>query len=128
MQKLFDGKKANIVGALESRLDRVVFLGGLAGAPRVARQLISHGHIMVNGRKVTIPSFRVRIHDVISIRPESRDLKVFEGLTEKIKKVNLPEWLKLDEKELKVECIKEPNGEDVHLSFDLNAVGQYYSR
>ena len=95
---------------------------------RVARQTISHGHIVVNGRKVTIPSYSVKIGDVISIRPESRPGKMFEELGMKLKQYEPPSWLKLDKENLKGECIKHPKSEDINVSFDINLVGQFYAR
>ncbi len=131
MAKLFQSSKdkEKIMQVLEHRLDRVVFLLGFTGSPRIARQLISHGHIMVNGRKVTVPSFHVKIGDVISIRPESQSLKLFEGLLLKLKKYSSPEWLKLFPDEIKGECVKHFTlGQASQLPFDVNIVGEFYSR
>jgi len=130
MAKLFESsnKKEKILQALEHRLDRVVFLLGFAASPRIARQLISHGHMMVNGRKVTIPSFRVKIKDVISIRPESKSSKLFEDIQLKLKKYSSPEWLKLFPDELKGECVKNFDPGQVQPPFDVNVVGEFYSR
>jgi len=121
--------KKKVLQALEHRLDRVVNLLGFAGSIRVARQLVSHGHITVNGRKVTIPSFRVKVKDVIGIREESKKLKLFEELREKLKKHNTPEWLTLvSPDEFKGQCVKEFDPEETQLSFDVNLVGEFYSR
>ncbi len=67
--------KEQILSRLEKRIDRVVFLLGLAKSPRISRQLVSHGHILVNNRKVRSPSFTVKIGDKIEIRPESKKSK-----------------------------------------------------
>ncbi len=130
MANLFKSSSAKekIMRALEHRLDRVVFLLGFAGSPRIARQLISHGHILVNGRKVTIPSFRVKIKDVVSIRPESRSLKIFEELKDTLKKHDCPEWLRLSPEEPKGECVKNFEIGQTQLPFDINIVGEFYSR
>lgn len=121
--------KKKIIQALEHRLDRVVSLLGFAGSVRVARQLVSHGHIVVNGRKVTIPSFRVKVNDVVAIRDESRRLKAFEELGDRLKKYNPPDWLELTSKEeFKGRCVKEFDPEGTQLSFDINLVGEFYSR
>lgn len=121
-------QKEKLLRALEHRLDRVVYLLGIADSPRIARQIISHGHIMVNGRKVTIPSFAVRPGDVVSIRPESKKLKLFEGLAEKFKRYIPPEWLRLHAGELKGECVKEFDPSDAELPFDVALVGEFYAR
>lgn len=121
--------KDRLLQSLEHRLDRVVFLLGLAESSRVTRQLISHGHVLVGGRKVTTPSFRVKIGDVISIRPESKKLKIFEETSDKLKKYTPPTWLKLlSIEELKGECIKLCDPGEIQFPFDINLVGEFYSR
>jgi small subunit ribosomal protein S4 len=128
MRSLFKGPLEKTIITLERRLDRVLFRLGLASSMRVARQLVSHGHITVRGRKMTIPSYSVKIGDVISIRPESRNKKMFEELQGKLKQYEPPVWLKLDKENLKGECIRYPAPEDLALPFDVNLVGQFYSR
>ncbi len=81
---------------LESRLDNIVFRMGIAGTRSLARQLVSHGHILVNNRKVRVPSAAIKIKDVIKIRPESRNKAVFSDLTDKAKNYSVPEWLSFD--------------------------------
>jgi small subunit ribosomal protein S4 len=128
MRRLFRGKKeANkVLEFLEQRLDNIVFRLGLTGSRIIARQLISHGHFLVNDRKVNIPSYRTRIGDKIVLDSNSRKLKIFEGLDLKLKKSDLPKWLKLDREKLSGELISKP--EDINLPFDLNLVVEYYSR
>lgn len=128
MRNLFKGPIERTILTLEKRLDRVVYLLGFAASLRVARQLVSHGHITVRGRKVTIPSYDVRVGDVVSIRPESRSKKLFEDLGSKLKQYDPPSWLKLDKENLKGECIKQPQLEDISLPFDTNLVNQFYAR
>jgi len=121
-------EKGKILQALEHRLDRVVFLIGFADSPRIARQLISHGHIMVNGRKVTIPSFRFSVGDTVSIRPESKKLKLFEGLNDKFKKYTPPAWLAIDAQKLEGKCVREFDMAEAQLPFDVSVVGEFYAR
>ena len=130
MTNLFKKKeKEKIMIALEHRLDRVVFLLGIAGSPRIARQLVSHGHITVNDRKVTIPSFRVKVGDVVSVRPESRKLKIFEDLTQHLKKHTPPSWLKITSVEdAKGQCVKEFSSRDAQFPFDITLVGEFFAR
>lgn len=119
--------KDKILETLEHRLDRVVFLLGFAESARIARQLVSHGHILVGGRKVTVSSFHVKVGMVVSVRPESRKKKVFEGLADRLKKHTPPEWLSLKPEEFSGTCEKQyPGGE--HLPFDINLVGEFYAR
>lgn len=128
MRNSFKRYSDKAVLVLERRLDRVVFLLGFAASPRIARQFISHGHILVNDRKVTIASYLVNIGDVITIRPQSKSLIIFEGLQAKLKKQSPPAWLKLDPVKIKGECLAKPQGDDINLPFDINLVVQFYSR
>lgn len=119
---------SEIFSILERRLDRVVYYLGFAGSPRVARQMISHGHILVNGRKVTIPSYGVTIGDTIAIRQESRQRKLFEGIAERLKQKETPPWLKLNHEKLEGECLAIPDATGIQLPFDISLVGEFYSR
>ena len=128
MQKLFkEFGRGEIFKILEKRLDRVVYLLCFVRSSRVSRQIISHGHVLVNGRKVTIPSYRVRIGDVINIRPKSRGLAIFDEAPIKLKQFSHPSWLKTDPVDFKGGCIAEPQLESKQFPFDLNLVGQFYS-
>jgi len=124
-------KKTGVVGEtiiveLERQLSNVVFRLGLAPSRVVARQLISHGHFLVNDRKVTIPSYPVKVKDVISINPSSLNLLIFKDLLTKIKKHNPPEWLSLDKEKLEGKVISLPK--NIEIPFDLNLVIDYYSK
>ena len=121
------GAPKKIVVALEKRLDRVVYLLGFAPSPRVARQLVSHGHIVVNGRKVNIPSYEVKKDNVVEIRSQSRNLKLFSEIAAQLKKHEPPKWLTLDKNKLQGTCVGEPS-EDAILTFDINLIGQFYMR
>ena len=131
MRKYFDLANASkepthiaLVRSLESRLDNVVFRSGLAGARRVAKQLVGHGHITVNGRKVTTPSYNVRIGDRIAFRAESADHQAIAFADNRFKNFEAPAWMKLDKEKKAVEVITEPR--DVEIPFDLDLVVNYY--
>lgn len=128
MQNLFKKNPDEVIKILETRLDRVVYLLGLAASIRIARQLVSHGHITVNGRKVTIPSYRVKIGDVVAIKSESRSLRIFEDLPAKLKQYEPPEWLKLDKEKKEGRCAAMPKVGDIIFPFDVDLVVQFYSR
>lgn len=113
---------------LEHRLDRVVFLLGFAKSQRIARQMITHGHILVNNKKVTIPSYYVTLHDIVSVRPESRGSGVCADLALRLKQQKPPEWLQLNVEECKGECVLNHRGGELRLPFDIDLVEQYYSR
>ncbi|MFA6365211.1 MAG: 30S ribosomal protein S4 [Candidatus Paceibacterota bacterium] len=127
--KLFETlTKEQIAARLRERLDFVVYLLGFAKSPRIARQLVSHGHIVVNGRKTNIASFHVKKGDVIQVRTESKDSKIFEGTKEYLKNLEVPKWLTVDINELKGECVAPSSTEEYQFPFDINLVGQFYSR
>jgi small subunit ribosomal protein S4 len=114
--------------ALESRLDNVVLRSGLVHARSLARQVVSHGHITVNGRKLTIPSYSVRIGDKIAIREGSSKNGLFATLGERLKDKNVPSWIKLDAEAKSVEVQGAPKVAPGESLFDLGAVIQFYKR
>ncbi len=116
-----------IVQLLERRLDNTIFRLGIAPSRSVARQLISHGHIMVNGRKHTISSYEVRVGDKLSIRPQSKGIAALKDLNpEALKKTEAPAWLRLDKEKLEGEVVSLP--QDIEVPFDVNMVVDYYSK
>ena len=115
-----------ILSILERRLDNVVYRLGLAPSRSVARQLVNHGHIFVNGRRVNIGSYQARINDVISIRPLSAVNPVFKDLNLTIKKIEAPVWLSMDKEKFEGKVLSLPK--DFSLPFDINMVVDYYSK
>lgn len=111
---------------LERRLDNVVYRLGFAPSRSVARQLVGHGHIIVNGRKVSIPSALVAVGNVIAIRPASKDHPLFKDLAEQLKKYEAPVWLALDKSTLQGKVAAMPK--DMETFFDTNLVVDYYSK
>ncbi len=115
-----------IVNALESQLSNVVFRLGLAASRTVARQLISHGHILVNARKVTFPSYSVKVGDIISINLTSKELLIFKDLPNIIKKYEPPEWLDINKEKLEGRVKSLP--QNIEIPFDVNLVVDYYNK
>lgn len=115
-----------LMGFLERRLDNVVYRLGIAPSRSVGRQLVGHGHITVNGRKTTAPSYQVKVNDVIGIRPESQHHPLFKDLAEKLAKYDAPVWLRVDEVKLEGQVISLPK--DFEVPFDVNLVVDYYSK
>ncbi len=117
-----------LIRTLEGRLDNVALRSGFAPTRQAARQLVSHGHLTVNGKIVTIPSYEVSVGDVISIREGSKKKALFATLDERLKTVKIPSWLKLnfDKKEITVDGI--PNAPESELLFNVGAVLEFYSR
>lgn len=115
-----------ILSLLERRLDNAVFRLGLAPSRSVARQLVSHGHILMNGRRTRSPSALVRVGDTIAVRPISLEISPLSSLKESIKKYEPPTWLTLDAEKFAGTVKSEPSGEDA--SFDVGLVVDYYSK
>ena len=111
---------------LETRLDNVVYRASMAYTREQARQMISHGHILVNGKKVTIPSFLVKIGDVITY--SATKSKLVAEYKDKLKDSDLPSWLLLDKKHQNVEVAHTPGVEELSQNFNIALVIQYYSR
>ena len=117
----------NMLQLLELRLDNVVYRLGLGKTRRMARQVVTHGHILVNGRKVDIPSYTVKAGDVITIRQQSAQLEMFKVLREGTSVVT-PKWLTFDAPTLtgKVEAL--PQRDDIDFELQENLIGEFYSR
>ena len=115
----------SILNQIEFRLDNVVYRLGFAPSRIMGRQLVSHGHFTVNGRKVTIPSYRVRVGDVIGIREVRKNMPLFKDLKNTLKGKK-ESWLKVNEQELTGTVTGSP--EQVDLPFNLNLVIDYYAR
>jgi small subunit ribosomal protein S4 len=113
---------------LERRLDNVVYRMGLAVARRQARQLVRHGHIAVNGRKVNIPSFQVSVGDEITVRERSRKLVVIEGAKEFASHQTAPNWLQIDRDNYTARVTALPKREDINLPVNEQLIVELYSK
>ncbi|HUC89047.1 MAG TPA: 30S ribosomal protein S4 [Candidatus Paceibacterota bacterium] len=111
---------------LETRLDNIVYRLGLAHTRRLSRQMVSHGHIILNGKKTTIPSSQVRIGDVIAVREGSRKSPLFADMDKKMKEYNLPNWLTFNIESLS--GVMQGNPKNIEGYLDLNTVLEFYSR
>lgn len=117
-----------LVGRLESRLDNVVYRLGLAKTRQMARQMVSHGHILVNGKRFTIPSHKVTKGDTITIREGSKSSVLFENMTDRHEAAGVPNWLSFDLKSLTGTMTAEPTYQPSETLFDPEQVLEYYSR
>ncbi len=117
----------NLLAALERRLDNVVYRLGLAASRAQARQIVRHGHIRVNGRKVSIPSYLVDVNDVITVRERSADAAHFKALREGTGRVT-PKWLTMDAENLKGTVVAMPQREDIDLTIQEHLIVELYSR
>jgi small subunit ribosomal protein S4 len=111
---------------LESRLDNVIYRMGLGSSRRATRQMVSHGHFIVNNHKITIPSYEVKIGDVIKVREGSKSKKIFDNLVERMKDYNPPSWVSFDPNKMEGLILAKPKNIETFL--DLNAVLEFYSR
>lgn len=119
---------ANLMERLECRLDNVVYRLGLAKTRRLARQMVAHGHIRVNGRRLNVPSHKVKEGDIISVRESSHDSVLFAELKEKHDGATVPAWLKFDVKTFTGNVTGAPVYEAAGFYFDPEQVLEYYSR
>ncbi len=117
----------NLLQLLERRLDNVVYRAGLAASRPQARQIVRHGHVLVDGHKVDIPSFLVEANQVITIRERSRDQVHFKALREGSRGI-VPKWLTFDAENLTVTVAALPAREDVDLSIQEHLIVELYSR
>jgi small subunit ribosomal protein S4 len=111
---------------LEMRLDNAIFRMGIAKTRPQARQMVSHGMIMVNGEKVNIPSYQVAVGDIVEIRANKQAKKIFADLAERQKTHNVPGWLSREEA-MKGKVVSIPQGEDLKEAFDPKLVVEFYS-
>ena len=119
----------NLLQIMECRLDNVVFRLGFAQTRRDARQLVSHAHFTVNGQKVNIPSYLVRVGDVIEVKEGSRSAACFKRLTaEDAPMVNVPQWLQRDKNALKGTVLQMPAREDIDMPIEEHLIVELYSK
>jgi len=113
---------------LETRLDNLVFHAGFALTRPAARQLVAHGHVRVNGRKVDVPSFAVRVNDVIEIKDHAKSkqiaMKNIEGSTAR----TVPDWISVDRAHLKFTLLRIPSRDEIQPIANEQAVVEFYSR
>jgi len=119
---------ALLMNRLETRLDNVVYRLGLAKTRRFARQIVSHGHIYVNGRRLNVPSHQVKAGDVITVREGSKLTNLFLNFAEAHDSVSVPNWLTFDVKNMVGTVTGSPVYEATNFMFDPELVLEYYSR
>ena len=118
---------AKLAELLERRLDNVVFRAGLASTIPGARQLVSHGHIAVNGRKVDVPSYRVRVGDVVEPTEKSKNLKPIEASLDSFG-LQRPEWLQVNEKTKQARVASLPTEDSIPFPIELPQVVEAYNK
>lgn len=131
LENLFTAKiKADdsLIRALECRLDSVVFRMGLATSLKQARKLVSHGHILLNGKKVNVASAVVKLKDKVSVSEKTLKKSYFQKLLPEMKKFKAPAWVKVDINTLEGELAAYPTAEEVALPIQISSIFEHYSK
>src|SRR6201999_249363 len=118
----------NLLALLEGRLDNVVYRAGLARTRRHARQLVSHGHFVVNGQKVDIPSYRVAQHDIIDVKPKSLETTPFLIARETLGDRPVPAWLQMVPSRLRVLVHQLPERAQIDIPVSEQLIVELYSK
>ena len=117
-----------LIRKLESRLDNVVYRAGLASSRTQARQIVSHGHFFVNGKKVDVPSVSVKKGDVISVRENSRKKAFFENISPVFKKHKAPSWMETNAEKMEAKITGQPTLLEAAPPVEISAIFEFYSR
>ncbi len=125
-QKMHGIAGENLLMLLESRLDNIVYRLGMARTRRAARQVVNHGHILVNGKKVDIPSFRVMPGDVVSVKENSMNHPAILAAVED--KVNVPAYLEFDPKKLTGKYVRYPERSELNSEIQEQLIVEFYNR
>ena len=120
----------NLLDYLERRADNVVYRAGFATTRRQARQLVSHGHFTLNGKRINIPSIRLSAGDVLEVRPKSQKSEYFKNLDNIVSSAgkNILSWMKADAKKMKIEITGKPKREEAEVGINEQLIVEYYSR
>ena len=116
----------NMLSLLERRLDNVVYRMGIGASRAESRQIVNHGHITVNGKTVNIPSYIIKVDDVVSIKENKRELQMFKDL--KDVKVVMPKWLEFDSSKLTGKINALPTREDIDMNIQEHLIIELYSK
>lgn len=128
MEKKGKESTSSLLTRLESRLDNVIFRSGLVKTRRAARQLVSHGHVTINGRRMTVPSHFVQTGDKVGIRQESRGSALFANRTEQLADQKTPHWMTMEEGGMAFTVTQTPSVGETESPFNPAVIIQFYSR
>lgn len=118
----------NLMQLLEMRMDNIIYRFGFADSRAQARQLVTHGHFRLNGRKLDIPSAMVKAGDEITVRPQSRDTEYFKARTLLLAQKGVPTWLRVNPDTLTGRVLAAPTPQDLELPFNEQLVVEFYQR
>jgi len=117
-----------LISMLERRLDNVIYRLCMGSSRNDARQIVSHGHVLINGESVNIPSYQVKAGDKIEIREKSKKLQRITQALEFTSRRGVPEWLQLDEENLRATVLRNPEREDITFPIEEQLIVEFYSR
>ncbi len=121
-------KGENLLALLERRLDNVVYRIGFVTSRSEGRQLVSHGHFSVNGRRVNIPSYRVRVGEVVGLTDRGKKAARIQGALDSMEARSVPSWLSLDKEKKASEVVGDPVREEITLPIQEQLIIEFYSR
>jgi small subunit ribosomal protein S4 len=113
---------------LETRLDNIVFQAGFALTRPAARQLVSHGHVRVNGRKVSIPSFAVKVNDIVQVKDHAKSKTIIQKGLESSTSRSVPDWIRLNREELSAALLRIPTRDEINPIANEQSIVEFYSR
>lgn len=117
-----------LISLLERRLDNAVFRAGMAQTRPQARQMVSHGLFLVNGRSADIPSLRLSVDDVVTVKEGKRKKALFDNFEKRMQGARLPSWLELDVKGFGFRVTAEPSDSEAAIGVDIQAVVEFFAR
>ncbi len=117
-----------LIRMLEKRLDNVIFRLGLGKTRFQARQSVTHGHFLIRGKRINVPSYQVKKGDVISIREGSKNKQIFKNAAATMKKTKIPSWLEADLEKIEVKVVGEPVFDEAQPPAEISTIFEYYSR
>lgn len=118
----------NFIKLLETRLDNVIYRLGLGASRFQARQMVNHGHFIVNNHKVSIPSYIVKTGDIIKIKPNKSKIKLYTETPENLKKKDVPGWLNFNLSEMTAKVVSSPDANQLKTNFNMQMIIEYYSK
>ncbi len=128
-KKITGNTEENFLKLLEKRLDNVVFRASFAESRKKARQLVTHGNVLVNGRRVDIPSYLVKVGDAVKLKEKKSIIKkAGEQILQNKNRETLPAWLNIDDKKLEIKVLKDPAPEDLPQEYEMESIIGFYSR
>ena len=113
---------------LETRMDNIVHRMGFAPNRNSARQLVRHGHFLINGRDVNVPSFNVHVGDIVEVRTSSRDLDTIKDSISRVEQRGIPSWVEMDFQNFKGKVLQIPSREDIQLTAQEQLIVELYSK